>query len=88
MKAMGAENATVMRVILFQAIISATVGIVAGVPMALGMRELLRAANLNVVLETWLILVTILGTVAMCSIAALIPMLKIIRLDPAMVFKG
>ena len=28
------------------------------------------------------------GIVAMCMIAALIPMLRIIRLDPAMVFKG
>jgi putative ABC transport system permease protein len=88
MKAMGAENATVMRVILFQAVISAAVGVVAGVPMALGMRALLRAANLNVVFYPWLILVTIVGTVVMCCVSAFIPMLKILRLDPAMVFKG
>jgi len=88
MKAMGAENVTVMRVVLYQAVLSALVGVTIGIPMALGMRAVLRLANLNVVFYPWLVLATIFGIVAMCVIAALIPMLRIIRLDPAMVFKG
>jgi putative ABC transport system permease protein len=88
MKAMGAENATVMRVVLYQAVISAMVGVTLGIPMAFGVRAALRLANLNVVLYPWFVGVAIIGMVVMCSIAALIPMLRIIRLDPAMVFKG
>jgi putative ABC transport system permease protein len=88
MKAMGAENVTVMRVVLYQALISAAVGVTAGLPMAFGMSRALRLANLNVLLYPWVVVVTVLGTAVMCAIAALIPMLKIIRLDPALVFKG
>jgi putative ABC transport system permease protein len=88
MKAMGAKNSTVMRVILYQAILSAAVGVTVGIPLAFAMQAALRLANLNVVLYPWLIVATLFGTVLMCAMAALIPMLKIIHLDPAMVFKG
>lgn len=88
LKAMGAENVTVMRVVLYQALISAVVGVTVGIPMAFGMSACLRLANLNVVIYPWVVVAAIFGTGAMCALAALIPMMRIIRMDPAMVFKG
>ena len=88
MKAMGAENAAIVRVILYQALISAALGLILGGVMALLARTGLRAANLNVVLSPGLLLGTALLTAVMCSLAALLSILKVLRLDPADVFKG
>jgi putative ABC transport system permease protein len=88
MKAMGAENAAIVRVILYQALLSAGLGLVLGGALAVAARGGLRAANLNVVLGPGLLAGTALLTAAMCSLAALLSIVKVLRLDPADVFKG
>jgi putative ABC transport system permease protein len=88
MKAMGAENGAIVRVILYQALISAALGLAAGSVMALAARAGLRAANLSVLLSPALIAVTGVLTGVMCSLAALLSIVKVLRLDPASVFKG
>jgi putative ABC transport system permease protein len=88
MKAMGAENGAIVRVILYQALISAALGLVLGGAMAVAARTGLRAANLSVVLSPGLIGATAVLTGVMCSLAALLSILKVLRLDPAAVFKG
>lgn len=88
MKAMGARNSSIVSVILYQALISAAVGFVAGGAMTWAARGGMAAANLKVALSPGLLAGTALLTVTMCALAALLSILKVLRLDPAAVFKG
>jgi putative ABC transport system permease protein len=88
LKAMGARNSMVVRVILAQAMISAAIGFVVGGVLAVGMQAAMAKANLSVALFPGLYVVTLIVTIAMCSFAALLSIVKVLRLDPASVFKG
>jgi putative ABC transport system permease protein len=88
LKAMGAKNSMVVRVILAQAMISAAFGFVVGGALAFAMRALMAKANLTVALFPGLYGATLVVTIAMCSFAALLSIVKVLRLDPASVFKG
>ncbi len=88
LKAMGARNSAVVRVILAQAMISAVLGFAVGAPLAIGMREAMAGANLTVALTPDLYAATLAITAVMCAFAALLSIVKVLRLDPASVFKG
>lgn len=88
LKAMGAKNSMVVRVILSQAMISAAIGFVVGGVLAFGMQAAMAKANLTVALFPGLYAATLVVTIAMCSFAALLSIVKVLRLDPASVFKG
>jgi putative ABC transport system permease protein len=88
LKAMGAKNSAVVRVILSQAMISAALGFAVGAPLAIAMRTAMKGANLNVALSPELYAATAVITVVMCAFAALLSIVKVLRLDPASVFKG
>jgi putative ABC transport system permease protein len=88
LKAMGARNSAVVQVILSQAMISAALGFAVGAPLAIGMRAAMKAANLSVALTPPLYAATAAITAVMCALAALLSIVKVLRLDPASVFKG
>jgi putative ABC transport system permease protein len=88
LKAMGARNSAVVRVILSQAMISAALGFAVGAPLAIAMRAAMKGANLTVALFPALYAVTAVITAVMCAFAALLSIVKVLRLDPAAVFKG
>ncbi|MBK9035023.1 MAG: ABC transporter permease [Myxococcales bacterium] len=88
LKAMGARNSAIVRVIVYQALISALVGFVLGGAMTLGARVLLAKANLTVLITRELVIGTAVLTIVMCCVAALLSVVKVLRLDPASVFKG
>jgi putative ABC transport system permease protein len=88
LKAMGAKNSAVVRVILSQAMISAALGFVLGGGLAVLMRAAMAKANLSVALFPGLYAATLVITIAMCSLASLLSIVKVLRLDPASVFKG
>jgi putative ABC transport system permease protein len=88
LKAMGASSGAIVRVILYQALIASAVGYGIGAGLAFAGREAVRAANLTVVLSPALLGTTAVLTVLMCTAAALLAILKVVRLDPASVFKG
>ncbi len=88
LKAMGAKNLMVVRVILSQAMISAALGFVVGSGLAFVMRAMMAKANLSVALFPGLFGATAIVTVAMCSFASLLSIVKVLRLDPASVFKS
>ena len=88
LKAMGARNGAIVRVIMYQALISALVGFAFGGALALGSKYVMTAANLNVLLTPTLVAATAALTVVMCCLAALLSVIKVLRLDPASVFKG
>jgi putative ABC transport system permease protein len=88
LKAMGVRNGAVVGVILLQAVLSAVVGIALGGALAFAARGAMRAANLAVALSPGLIAATAVLTLAMCCAAALLSIGKVLRLDPATVFRG
>ncbi len=88
LKAMGAKNSAVVKVILSQAMISAALGFLVGAPLAMGMRAAMKGANLTVTLSPQLYIVTLGITAVMCSFVALLSIVKVLRLDPASVFKA
>jgi putative ABC transport system permease protein len=88
LKALGAKNSAVVQVILWQAMLSAALGFAAGAPLAMAMRAGLKGANLIVALSPELYAVTAVITAVMCAFAALLSIVKVLRLDPASVFKS
>ena len=88
LKAMGARNGAVVKVILSQAMISAALGFVVGAPLAMIMRAAMKGANLTVALSNELYIATFIITAVMCALAALLSIVKVLRLDPASVFKS
>jgi len=68
--------------------ISAALGFVLGGGLAVVMRIAMAKANLTVALFPGLYAATAVVTVAMCSFASLLSIVKVLRLDPASVFKA
>ncbi len=87
LKAMGARNGAVVRVILYQALISAVVGFLLGGALAVGARAAMAGAILAVALTPGLFVATAIVTAVMCTLASLLSIIKVLRLDPASVFK-
>jgi putative ABC transport system permease protein len=88
LKAMGATNAYLYRVILQQAAVSAVAGYAIGIAIALAAAAGSLQGTTAIVLEAPLALGLFALTLAMCMAASLISIRKVTRLDPAMVFKG
>ena len=88
LKAMGAPNSYVQKVILMQAGISAGIGYVVGITVSSFIVHFGQPAGAPILLNWWMALVTLALTVAMCMGAALISIRKVTQLAPATVFKG
>ena len=88
LKAMGASNLILLRMILLQAVLVGSIGYGLGV----GLTALFGFAMRNTILAfkfPWqLLLFSGAGVSLICIFAALISILKVIRLEPAIVFKG
>ena len=89
LKAMGARNrAVVARDPVAGDDLAPRSGFAAGAPLAIAMRAAMKGANLTVALTPPLYAATAAITAAMCALAALLSIVKVLRLDPASVFKG
>ncbi len=88
LKAMGTSNWVLLRMILLQALLVETLGYGLGV----GLTALFGYAMRNTILAfkfPWQLLIfTGAGVSIICALAALISILKVIRLEPAIVFKS
>lgn len=88
LKAMGASNWVLLRMILLQAVLVGSIGYGIGV----GLTALFGFAMRNTILAfkfPWQLLVfSGVGISLICAFAAIISILKVIRLEPAVVFKG
>jgi putative ABC transport system permease protein len=88
LKAMGAPNSYVYRVIIKQAAISALLGYLMGMVVSVFVVHGSQKGGASIVLP-WSMGVAMLGlTLFMCIIAAIVSINKVTRIDPAMVFKG
>jgi putative ABC transport system permease protein len=88
LKAMGASNGYIYRVIIKQAIVSAIIGYVVGISIALAAVFISQQGQTAIVLPTPVVIVLFVMTLSMCIGASLISINKVTHLDPAMVFKG
>ncbi|MBX3227823.1 MAG: FtsX-like permease family protein [Labilithrix sp.] len=88
LKAMGAANGEVVRVIVYQALMTAAAGFAVGGTLALVARAVMNEANLSVAITPSLLAATAALTVMMCSGSSLLSITKVLRLDPASVFKA
>jgi putative ABC transport system permease protein len=88
LKAMGAGNGTLLKMILLQAALVGTIGYGLGV----GLTSLFGMATRNTMLAfkfPWqLLLFSGIGVTLICMAAALFSIIKVFRLEPAIVFKG
>jgi putative ABC transport system permease protein len=88
LKAMGASNGTLLRMILLQAILVGSVGYGLGVGIAALFGFLMRHTILAFKMPWQLLVFSGAGVGLICILAALISILKVIRLEPAIVFKS
>ena len=88
LKAIGASDSYVYRVIIQQAVISASIGYVLGIGVSLGVLRLSRTAGAMIMTPWELVLSMFFLALFMCITASLISIHKVTRLDPAMVFKS
>ena len=88
LKAMGATNRYIYRIILQQAAISAVIGYGVGIVIASAVAASSRNGGANILLPG-AVRAGLFGlTVLMCMSAAMVSINKVTRIDPAMVFKG
>lgn len=88
LKAMGATNGYIYRVIMKQAVIAAVIGYALGISLSVVVVHESAKGGANIILP-WQLGVGMLGvTVAMCVAAAFVSINKVTKIDPAMVFKG
>lgn len=88
LKAMGASNGYIYRVIVQQAVIAAVLGY--GLAMAVSVPIVrLSAKGSAIILMPWSLAGTMLAlAVGMCIAASIVSIRKVTTIDPAMVFKG
>ena len=87
LKAMGATNGYIYRVIMKQAVIAALIGYALGISLSMLVVHESGKGGANIQLP-WQLGVGMLGvTVTMCIAAAFVSINKVTKIDPAMVFK-
>jgi putative ABC transport system permease protein len=88
LKAIGAANRYIYRVITQQALMSAVVGYSVGIAIAIAVSQA-SLHGTTAILLPWPLLVSLAGaTAVMCLVASIVSINKATRIDPAMVFKS
>jgi len=88
LKAMGAPNSYVYKVIMKQAAIAAVIGYVLGMFVSMFMVHASQKGGAAILMPTPMAIGMFFLTLAMCTGAALVSISKVTRIDPAMVFKA
>jgi putative ABC transport system permease protein len=88
LKAMGAPNSYVYKVIMKQAAISAVIGYVLGMIVSVFVVQGSQKGGAAILMPAPMAIGMFFVTLAMCVGAALVSINKVTRIDPAMVFKG
>ena len=88
LKAMGAGNAMLLRMILLQALLTGIIGYGLGVGLATTFGALTRKTELAFKLPGGLLGFTALAILLICTMSAMLSIIKVMKLEPAIVFKG
>ncbi len=87
LKAIGASNGYVYRIIMQQALIAALIGYVLGLGMSRVLVRLLRGAGLDVLMPWPVVVIIFVVTLLMCLTSSILSIYRITKIDPALVFK-
>lgn len=87
-KAMGANNSLLIKMVLLQAAMVSAIGWGIGIGAAAFFGWIMRHTELSFSLPWWLYLSSGLCLLFMCFIAAMFSIIKVVRIDPAVVFKS
>ena len=88
LKAMGASNTDIYRIIFSQALINALLGYLISLIITLLSVSIYEATNMIMVVRWWTNLIILGLTFVMCLTAAFVSVRKIKRIDPAILFRG
>ncbi len=90
LKALGASNGDLYRIVLWQSFAVGVLGFVTGVPLALGASRLIEALvpQFLTLFQWQAIVAVLLAVVIMCGLASYLPLSRILRIDPAVVFRA
>jgi putative ABC transport system permease protein len=88
LKAIGASNRYIYRIILKQASLSAIAGYAIGIAIVLVAANLSQGGSTNVLVPPYVAGALFTLTLAMCIGAALVSIHKVTKIDPAIVFKA
>ncbi len=88
LKAMGATNFYLYRVIIAQAVTSGIIGYIVGMSASLLISYISLQGTTAIILPPLLVVALFGLTMLMCVVASMVSINKVTRIDPAMVFKG
>ena len=88
LKAMGAGNGILLRMILLQSTLVGLIGYGLGVGIASFIGFMSRKSELAFKLPWWLLLASAGAIIVICMFSSLISIRKVMKLEPAIVFKG
>lgn len=88
LKAMGAPDRTILRMILVQALMVGAIGWGMGVGLASAQGLFLGGTELSFLLPWQLLLVSACAVLLICAGSAVISIIKVMRLEPAVVFRS
>jgi putative ABC transport system permease protein len=86
LRALGAGAGYIVKVILMQAVLSGLIGFSLGFAASLGVIHAVRDTKLTVIMTPELALSLFAITIGMCIFAAISAIVKVVRIDPAVVF--
>jgi putative ABC transport system permease protein len=87
-KAMGADNALLVRMVILQSLLVGAIGWGIGIGVAALFGWSMRFTELSFSLPWWLYLLSAFALLFICFVAALFSVVKVMRVDPAIVFKS
>jgi putative ABC transport system permease protein len=88
LKAMGASNGYIYRVIVKQAAMSGVIGYLFGITISLFASYMSKQGTTAIMISNEMVAGLFVLTMAMCIGASVVSINKVITIDPAMVFKG
>lgn len=86
LRALGSSAGYIYRVILFQAALSGAIGYILGLSLSLVIVHFSENTALPIVMTPGLIIGLLVLTIFMCAISAMAAIMKVTKIDPAMVF--
>jgi putative ABC transport system permease protein len=86
-KAIGGSNLDIYRMLGKQATVAAIIGFVLGYVPAQFLKPLIASAGLKLIIAPEVVVVTLIGTLLLCLVSALVSFRKVAGIDPALVFR-
>jgi len=88
LRAIGSSSAYIHAVIIIQAVISAVIGFFIAAAVGLAIVQATANTALPVLMTPGLTVILFVVTIAMCTLSAISAIVKVTRIDPAILFQS